>query len=169
MDCDAEVRILELESGETTQVTNNDEDERDVSVSPDGTTLALTRWIHDATKGDLYLVDLGTKQERPIGNPSLVLWGPDWSPDGTRLVVAGQPPGTVTDSSIFTLDPVTGTMNSLITGPYYGSPSWSPDGTQILYTCNFRVCIMDSDGSGSRVVGEFDNVLGGRRLAAAYD
>jgi TolB protein len=160
-DCDAEVRMLDLTTLEITNVTDNESTESYVSLSPDEGRLAVTRNDSPTTLGDLFIVDLATNEERQIGDPNLNLWAPDWSPDGTKLVVAGQSPGTVTDSSIFILDPATGASRLFTTGPYFGSPSWSPDGTQILYSCNFRVCIMDSDGSGSRVVGEFDNVLGG--------
>ena len=63
-------------------------------------------------------------------------WGPDWSPDGTKLVFTLGATGSHTDGSLFTMSRTGGGVRRV--APYGGVvfPIWSTDGTDILFAGN---------------------------------
>ena len=60
---------------------------RDVSVSPDGRYLALTRRIHRFSE-DLYVRDLHSGEERRLTTDQHDIIGVAWHPDGRRIIMA---------------------------------------------------------------------------------
>jgi Tol biopolymer transport system component len=124
--------------------------------SPDGRRLAVL----DAVKGgiDLSLVDAATGAARVVhrfanylvrssihGN-SIVVGGvytvgvssPSWSPDGTKIVVASDQPGTqeapLHESDLWLVDVASGRTSELLPDLPAVEPSWSPDGATIAFT-----------------------------------
>jgi hypothetical protein len=64
------------------------QDAQDAAYSPDGTLIAFAR------SGDLWVANSdGTGQRRVVTTPSVVEWGPSWSPDGMTLVYSARVDG----------------------------------------------------------------------------
>ena len=63
----------------------------DPVLSPDGQTVAFTRWQGD--NGSLWLVDANGGNERSILGFTKQPKGPDWSPDGSQIVINFQHEG----------------------------------------------------------------------------
>lgn len=111
----------------------------------------------------------GVQQITPWGIAAV---GPDWSPDGRRIIFSGEPPhqGNVADVMIVDADGrhlqdlthdhgATGFSNSEKSPWYEASDdmTWSPDGTRILFVhasfrpddgFHFGLQVMNADGSG---------------------
>ncbi len=94
---------------------------------------------------------------RPVtDNPcSLDDYGPDWSPDGTRIAFkrggySSQPPEA---KGLFTIRP-DGTGLSRIPNSvdYSSQPAWSPDGARITFARDNGIFVMNADGSGERQI-----------------
>ncbi len=61
----------------------------DPAVSPDGQTVAFTRW-DGAEMGTVFTLDLKTGAERAVLADTLQAKSPTWSPDGTEIIVSFQ-------------------------------------------------------------------------------
>lgn len=65
----------------------------DPALSPDGQTVAFTRW--EGESGSLWLIGIDGSNERQVLGFIKQAKGPDWSPDGTQIVLNYQHEGRV--------------------------------------------------------------------------
>ena len=86
----------------------------------------------------IWVIDADGKNPMRLTD-GLVDWGPDWSPDGTKIVYDALPAGiTVIDAD--------GKNKRRLENQGGAHPSWSPDGKRIVYTFG-QIYVMDADGS----------------------
>ena len=106
------------------------EGKRDLSWSPEGDNIAFfvrrenfrDLWIMNAVTGDRVL-----RMKMPVDIPT----SPAFSPDGTKLLFAGNRAGIF---DIFELDLATKKVQNLTDDNFYdANPAWSPDGKTALY------------------------------------
>lgn len=108
----------------------------DPQISPDGRVIVYVRQSMDLktdrVRGDLWIIDTASGEQRPLvsgGEPSN---SPRWSPDGTRLLYTtstnGQP-----DLRIHYMDSGESFSLSQFPSPP-GQATWSPDGQTIAFT-----------------------------------
>ena len=81
-------------------------------------------------------------------------FGPDWSPDGKKIVFIHEPifdSPLGGDEGIFTIDADGSNLTMLIADKHAEWPTWSPDGTQIAFLSHgdksLDVWRIDADGS----------------------
>jgi uncharacterized protein YraI len=73
----------------------------DPQLSPDGSHLAYTRWEGgEAGNGTLWVKDLASGEEQAVLGFIRQPKGPDWSPDGSRIVINFQHEGRLTDKNV---------------------------------------------------------------------
>jgi Tol biopolymer transport system component len=143
--------------------------------SPDGSTVAFVRFRpiscpstprgcggrHETGfKSAIYLVGTDGQGLRPITDPGRVWGNPQWSPDGTRLLINSyyDPRGLSrgTSSDLWTVErdgsdltPITRTAG----GEFSFGADWSPDGSQIAFVHyqspddHSEIQLMNADGS----------------------
>ena len=97
------------------------------AISPDGTTIAFTRFSMSGSSSDLFVADVDGGNERMLAEDA---GQPAWSPDGTRI-------------AYLRLDPFAGGAALNVIGLEGGEPTqlaedaswprWSPDGRQIAF------------------------------------
>lgn len=64
----------------------------DPAFSPDGQTLAFTRWLRNGVS-DIYLQDRSGGSPRQLTSDGVLTWGNAWSPDGRSILVSSQRSG----------------------------------------------------------------------------
>jgi len=114
-----------------------DGDVRDFSWSPGGARIGAVVHLPDVDGDEIRVVDVATGASRTIVDGGS-WYGVDWSPDGSRLVVAGQAdvgPDNVIDSGLYLVNPDGSSLSLLDDRPetFDFFPRWSPDGTQIAF------------------------------------
>src|SRR5216683_306828 len=117
------------------QITTGHGDDREPSISPDGTTIAFAS--DRAFKGsyDIWTINIATGALKQVTSSDADEFEPTWSPDGTSIAfvsgagIVGRSIESIGLSSgkqhtIVSVDPATGRVEA---------PSFSPDGTQLSY------------------------------------
>lgn len=130
LDENADVRVVDVETGAETRLTDDPAHDLDPAWSPDGATIAF-----QSDRGGRYAIWTvpagGGEARRLVGLPGHVA-GPSWSPDGGRLVVAHLGDGRDGDLKIAHVDGVEPTP--LTSGSRSDfAPAWSPDGRRVAF------------------------------------
>jgi len=115
-----------------TQLTDDAVVERDLSVSPDGKTLA---YISDRDGSmQIWLRDIATGTDTRVTDRSIGPRYPTFSPDGTLLAYQQAGPIGTQDFTVRVLDLATGKARKLRAGPniWPGRMAWSADGQAVI-------------------------------------
>jgi actin-like ATPase involved in cell morphogenesis len=153
----ADITIVELATGEVTNLTNSPEDEGDPAWSPDGASIAY--WSRKDGNQDIYVIPVdGGAPRRLTADPGDDA-DPAWKPDGSAIAYSSQREG---GWEILVMAPSGGDQVQLTTDPADDQdPSWSSDGTQLAFETKrdtptagdqAEIYVMAADGSGQRNV-----------------
>jgi TolB protein len=138
IDRESRLRVVDAAGGQARIVVGAHAEYPD--WSPDGATIAfddgqnLNGSLASIPNGRIYTVgaDGSDLVEVPMEGHA---FAPSWAPDGTRLAVAAERPGST--AGIAWLDLASGATTSVTTNPYDGywdaEPDVSPDGTRIVF------------------------------------
>lgn len=114
---------------------------RDVSVSPDGRHLALTRRSHKFSE-DLYVRDLQTGEERRLTTDVHDIHGVEWHADGRRIVIAADRAGR---RDGYLVDIHDGRQLSLGLDNFSQPSRVTPDGTMFFHSAKSQVQLASLD------------------------
>ncbi len=160
----SDIKLLDLENGALTQLTNCPDSDCNTPVwRPDGLMIAYQRLDHNTELGNLgvgptrvWLVDLTTTPptNRPLFNDSQILgYAPQWSADGSRIAVY--------DSNSVGIVVYDFTDESLLMVPTRNGGSdvaLSPDGEKLI----FPFLIIDQSSGGARNTLQLADLEAGR-------
>jgi Tol biopolymer transport system component len=125
------------------------------TLSPDGTQLAYATWEPTPLPGRIRVVDIDAGGDHSIttDDGDGAIWQtPQFSPDGTKIVVYRFIQGTSTPQSQISVIPTNGLGSPIVMGPVTenppANPFFSPDGKQILaeYPTLKTFWIFDANG-----------------------
>jgi TolB protein len=161
-----EIRVLDVRTGMTTNLTNDPAADRYPAWSPDGRQIAF--WTDRSDKGELWIMASDGSSPRAILELGNAVGPAAWSPDGDSLAVAVQ-----RGPSAFVIAVVdqTGTvLAELPTEVSTVSPAWSADGELIAYWDLLgpvrELCLSDASGIDIRGLGPLGQSLADFRLAS---
>jgi Tol biopolymer transport system component len=151
-----DIYVLDLETGEETQLTDDAADQFDPVWSPDGTQIAfVSNKNQEASYCTLWVMNADGSDPRPLldGEDAFNL-GPTWSPDGKHIAFQSNRDGNF-EVHIFEIE--TGDLTNLTRNPNLdANPAWSPDGSTIAFTSdrsgNPEIWLVNADGTGARQV-----------------
>ncbi|MEO7982829.1 MAG: hypothetical protein ABI688_01985, partial [Bacteroidota bacterium] len=125
------------------------------TASPDQKTIAFVK-LKENNKGDIYLYDIGTKQETALVVDTFNKNSPNWSNDGKKIVYNRESNGRGRDATleICIVDIKTKAITQVTESGKYKSynPVWAPKGDAIVYyfekgDSRDQVWLTDSKGS----------------------
>jgi Tol biopolymer transport system component len=135
-----EIYVINSDGTGETRLTNNSTSYGYPTWSPDGTQLAFVGG------GQIYVINSdGTGQSQITSKSDVYVYDIDWSPSGTQIAFRGE---VASNQEIYVVN-VNGTgLTNLTNSPSVDlTPKWSPNGAKIAYTCHFKLCVMNPDGS----------------------
>jgi Tol biopolymer transport system component len=149
------------------------------AYSPDGTKIAFMRFTHTECPssacrargfgGSIWVMDADGSDQRRLTAPGQVWADPQWTPDGSKLLIQSYDEGGTrsgVSSDLYTIRP-DGTDLEAITrtrkGEFSFTGDWSPDGSRITYVHfapgddHLQIQTMAADGSDPQTVADCDS------------
>jgi dipeptidyl aminopeptidase/acylaminoacyl peptidase len=129
--------LVDVRTGERTEVPALIPGGRLVSVSPDGRTLAFNTCC--STWDPLSLIDIDGTNERTVSAPGSSGYAATWSPDGDTIVFQGRNANGKQLGGLYALDVATGVRSEIADFDGKSSGGWivssdiSPDGHTVLF------------------------------------
>jgi Tol biopolymer transport system component len=128
------ISVVDVASGEATELWSGPELAGSLDWSPDGSTLVY--FVQDLTVGTskIALMDTTGGDPRDLTSESDIQWyDPAWSPDGSAILAAGIAPEA---AQLYSIDAESGEATQLTTDMtiYRRYPRFSPDGSVIAFT-----------------------------------
>jgi len=155
---------MNLVSGIVTQLTNNIGILNAPEISPDGKYIIFKHSTGNSEKNAIWIMD---RNGENVGNiPRAFGWDPTWSPDGNYILFASDMDGAI---QLYSIRVNGKELHKVSTLPAIrGRSDWSSDGKFIVTysgaAWNREVYIMNSDGSGARVL----SPAGGNSQGASF-
>jgi len=149
----AEIALVDLESGETRNLTNSPAIDRSGKWSPDGSRIVFASDRNGSF--DLYTMAPDGSDIQQITDALSNEANPEWSPDGRHVVYESDASGV---HQLFVLDLGTGQSERITSSDARDVlPAWSPDGAWIAFT-SYRhgdgdkgdIYVIRPDGTGER-------------------
>ena len=156
-----EIYVMDADGDNLQNLTNNPNDDRYPSWSPDGKRIVFSseRAGHFRSKfgitAEIYVMDADGGNQRRLTENRKNDSSPSWSPDGKRIAFASDRKGDFENFEIYVMDADGGNQQKLTNNRGDDrSPSWSPDGERIVFSSyrdgNAEIYVMDADGGNSQ-------------------
>lgn len=150
----AVVRVVDIEGGQSVDLTPKPGYSGDPHWSPDGKEIVYH--AKHANRQNIYVMRADGRQARQLTEGEWTDWNPMWSPDGSKIAFATDREGP---SEIFVMDADGANVRNVSNDPignYF--PDWSPDGSLILFSgrqdpkdsSQMEIFQVEADGAGRR-------------------
>jgi len=148
----AQVRILDVESGAQRPLIASDAMTFAPRFSPDGSRIAFSMML--GPNSDIYVVNASGGYPQRLTSAPGIDTDPSFSPDGSKIVFESDRSGT---PQLYVMN-ADGTNERRLTfgSGWYASPDWSPDGQWIAFTRrdagSRRIGVIGADGTGEKML-----------------
>jgi Tol biopolymer transport system component len=147
-----ELYEMDLASGEVNQLTSRLGVVNAPEISPDGTSIAFTRWTVNSNRHTIMLAERNGANAANI--PGITGWDPTWSPDGEALLFASDMEGSI---QLYTIHWDGKQLRRVSSLPALrGRSDWSNDGRHIVTYSGApwkrEVYLLNADGTNARVL-----------------
>jgi dipeptidyl aminopeptidase/acylaminoacyl peptidase len=138
--------VVDVKTGEATQVTPSSFDVMAMEWSPDGKRIAYTRTRpgREAHRTDLWTANNDGSVPRQLTRDLATVMSPRWSPDGRRIAITGAREEGDALSRLFLVDAADGSVTLLGSDDMdVGSPEslrWRPDSSALVLIVASRAC-----------------------------
>jgi len=151
----SDIWLMELETGERSNLTSGLGGERWCRWAPDETAVAFISDRYGPSQ--LFLMNPDGSGQVQVTREEFPTMQPSWAPDGSAVLVAADREG---NWDIFSVDVDGGSFTRLTSDPGDDlEPAWSPDGDEIAFTSNRdgnqQIYIMKVDGSAPQRITAF--------------
>lgn len=137
-DGDAELYLVNLQTGVTQKLTDNADSDTDPHWSPDGTSLLFSSDRGSAGQNDIYVMSMRDGVVTRLVDSPGDSRSARWSPDGTQIVFYTSR-GSTSSINVMSADGSrTRQLNTAPRGAQVLSPAWSPDGRYIAYVTQYE-------------------------------
>jgi len=152
--CINQIYIMDMESSNVTQLTNDPSNNESPSWSPDGTQLVF----HSDKDGtfDIYIINSDGSNPKRLTSDLAISWRPAWSPLGKKIAFMSDRNND--HFEIYIMDTDGSNVIQLTKGNANNSaPSWSPDGKLIAFQSSLNgvdsICTIDINGENMNCLG----------------
>jgi TolB protein len=146
-----EIYEMDLSTSESKALTYAFGDLNAPEISPDGSTIAFTRFFNDPDKPTTWLMDRTGTNFRQVS--AIAAWDPTWSPDGKQILFASYI-NNLSQLLIINLDG-TGLHQVSELPDLRGRSDWSPQNLIVTYSGKSwkrELLVMNVDGSALRQI-----------------
>lgn len=155
-DGDYELFMVELQTGITRQLTNNDENDVEPHWSPDGTQIVYASDFGSPENYNLYILTVADTQVTTLVDTSNSSRQPRWSPDGSRIVFVSERDRNQ-ELYIAEVGGIQAVRQITFDGARRSSPDWTPDSRYIIHISDqnseeLRLMILSADGQRQEVI-----------------
>jgi Tol biopolymer transport system component len=147
-----EIYDMNINTGDTRQLTNKLGILAAPEISPDGKTIVFRRAKPNSEQNQIWLMERNGADPNNI--PVITGWDPTWSPDGKYILFASDRDGTI---QLYTMNLNGKNLHKITNLPAIrGRSDWSPDGKFIVTYSGAawkrEIYIMNADGSNAHVL-----------------
>ena len=189
-----EIYVMDADGGNPQNLTNDPNDDRDPSWSPDGKRIVFFsnrdgHVIDGRSTSEIYVMDANGGNPQNLTNDPNDDRFPSWSPNGKRIAFVSDRDGPPRYFDIYVVDADGSNLQRLTNDPRDDRhPSWSPDGKRIVFgarreghfetrfAVTYEIYVMDANGGNQqRLTENRKNDWGpvwspnGKRIAFASD
>ena len=152
-----EIYVMDVDGGNPQNLTNDRNDDRYPSWSPDSQHIVFVsqRPGHFKSKFlityEIYVMDADGQNEQRLTENRQNDFYPSWSPDGERIAFESDRKGDFENPEIYVMDADGGNQQKLTENRRSDlQPAWSPDSKRIAFVSwrdgNSEIYVMDADG-----------------------